>query len=100
MCPYPVASLYRLLLLITLFICSSSEFTNDFRAFIHNRYGLEIVNQLERRDLGEDASLGGKNPQEEEHATSADPHRQRKEPVLIIHGITNKVSRFNVSHQR
>jgi len=82
-------------LLILSISCSSyAEFTNDFRAFIHNRYGLEIVNQLERRDLGADASLGGKDPQEEQ---SLAPNRQKREAVLIVHGITNKITRFNVS---
>uniref|UniRef100_A0A915ETW3 Triacylglycerol lipase n=1 Tax=Ditylenchus dipsaci TaxID=166011 RepID=A0A915ETW3_9BILA len=64
-----------------------AEFSNDFRAFLHNKYGLAIVNQLERRDLGADASLGGKQPEE----AMAAPHQS----VVIVHGITNKISRFN-----
>ncbi|KAI1726780.1 lipase (class 2) domain-containing protein [Ditylenchus destructor] len=69
---------------ISISLCSS-EFTNDFRAFLHNRYGLAVVNQLERRDLGADASLGGRSGDE--------PFLH--ESVIIVHGITNKITRFN-----
>jgi hypothetical protein len=64
-----------------------SEFSADFRAFIHNKYGIPMVNVLERRDLGADASIGGREP-------GAVPSKQ--EPVIIVHGITNKITRFNV----
>jgi hypothetical protein len=66
-----------------------AEFSPDFRAFVHTRYGLPIVNQLERRDLGPDASTGGR-----EAGAVASP----KEPVVIVHGITNRITRFNVSN--
>ncbi|KAH7729782.1 Protein LIPS-7 a [Aphelenchoides avenae] len=45
-----------------------------------------MVTQLERTDLGGDASFGGKSSQDEV---------VKQQPVIIIHGITNKVSRFN-----
>jgi hypothetical protein len=64
-----------------------AEFSPDFRAFIHNKYGLPVVNQLERGDLGADASRGGRMPG---HQPSPE------EPVIIVHGITNKITRFNV----
>uniref|UniRef100_A0A1I8B4A0 Triacylglycerol lipase n=1 Tax=Meloidogyne hapla TaxID=6305 RepID=A0A1I8B4A0_MELHA len=74
----------KVLLILLLFQLPifNSEFNPDFRAFVHNRYGLPIVNQLERRDLGNDASTGG-GPVVNEEA------------VVIVHGITNKITRFN-----
>ena len=66
----------------------STEFSPDFRAFIHNNFGVGIVTQLERRDLGADASFGGKISDEETLTHQA---------VIIVHGITNKVTRFNAS---
>ena len=62
-------------------------FTDDFRSYIHNNFGISIVTQLERRDLGEDASFGGKLSDDEE---------LKHQAVIIIHGITNKITRFNV----
>lgn len=94
--PHYIALILAVVILSTIH-SSHAEFTNDFRAFIHNRYGLEIVNQLERRDLGADASLGGKDTQEEQNMAATQPGRQRREAVLIVHGITNKITRFNVS---
>uniref|UniRef100_A0A914DA27 Triacylglycerol lipase n=1 Tax=Acrobeloides nanus TaxID=290746 RepID=A0A914DA27_9BILA len=61
-------------------------FTDDFRSYIHNNFGISIVTQLERRDLGEDASFGGKLSDDEE---------LKHQAVIIIHGITNKITRFN-----
>lgn len=66
----------------------SAEFSPDFRAFIHSNFGVGIVTQLERRDLGTDASFGGKVSKDE---------TLKHQAVIIIHGITNKVTRFNVS---
>uniref|UniRef100_A0A7E4UQU8 Triacylglycerol lipase n=1 Tax=Panagrellus redivivus TaxID=6233 RepID=A0A7E4UQU8_PANRE len=63
-----------------------AEFTNDFRAFIHNNFGVALVNQLERKDLGADASFGGK---------SSSGEALKRQAVIIVHGITNKVTRFN-----
>ncbi|CAK5085237.1 unnamed protein product [Meloidogyne enterolobii] len=71
-----------LILFLSQFPFYNCEFNPDFRAFVHNRYGLPIVNQLERRDLGNDASTGG-GPVGNEEA------------VVIVHGITNKITRFN-----
>lgn len=72
-----------------LFCQVTSDFTPDFRAFIHNNFGLALVNQLERKDLGSDASFGGK--------ASSDEKIQRQ-AVILVHGITNKISRFIVSY--
>ena len=47
-----------------------------------------MVNLLERRDLGPDASVGGREP-------GASPSQQ--EPIIIVHGITNRITRFNVN---
>lgn len=63
------------------------EFTPDFRAYIHNNFGISIVNQLERRELGADACFGGKESDNEE---------LKHQAVIIVHGITNKITRFNV----
>lgn len=64
-----------------------AAFGADFRNFIHARYGPEMVHMLERTDLGKDASIGGAEMGEA---------RYSGEPVLIVHGITNKITRFNV----
>ncbi|CAD5212962.1 unnamed protein product [Bursaphelenchus okinawaensis] len=80
-----VASSNFLLFTLLLLPLISARFGGDFRAFVHNRYGLEIAQKLERLDIGEDASFGG---------NEAGEGRYRGQPVIIVHGITNKVSRF------
>uniref|UniRef100_A0AC35EY03 Triacylglycerol lipase n=1 Tax=Panagrolaimus sp. PS1159 TaxID=55785 RepID=A0AC35EY03_9BILA len=73
-------------LFFAIFLCQvKCDFTPDFRAFIHNNFGLALVNQLERKDLGPEGSFGGK--------ASADEKIQRQ-AVILVHGITNKISRF------
>ena len=47
-----------------------------------------MVTQLERRDLGGDASFGGR---------TNDDEVLKNQAVIIVHGITNKITRFNVS---
>ena len=46
---------------------------------------MPIINQLERRDIGNDASTGG-GPVVAEEA------------VVVVHGITNRITRFNVKY--
>lgn len=75
-----------LILLLIFASALNAALTNDFRAFIHNRYGVEMVSLLEREDLGQDASFGGR----------LDGQVSDKEPVIIVHGITNKITRFQV----
>lgn len=65
----------------------SADFTPHFRKFLHDSYGIAITGQLERTDLGMDASFGGKE----------NPTEVPQNPVIIVHGITNKASRFGVS---
>lgn len=80
-------NLQKCLIILLIFVkYTNAMFTNEFRAFIHNRYGIEMVDFLERRDLGEDASFGGRI-----HSLISD-----KDPVIIVHGITNKITRFQV----
>lgn len=81
-----------ILLLCIVFV--KCEFTNDFRAFIHNKYGIGIVNQLERRELGSDACQGGRIEGQED--SKDERTGLKREAVIIIHGITNKITRFNV----
>ncbi|KAI6183860.1 hypothetical protein M3Y97_00534000 [Aphelenchoides bicaudatus] len=57
-----------------------------FATFVHERYGSDIVHLLERMDLGKEASVGGSEVGEP---------RFEGQPVIIVHGITNKISRFN-----
>jgi hypothetical protein len=78
--------LYFLFFILKIRIVLAS-FGGDFRAFVHNRYGLEMVQQLERMDLGADGSVGGSEVNEP---------RFNGQPVIIVHGITNKITRFNV----
>lgn len=75
------------ILLTCLFNVVISEFTPHFRAFLHNNYGIGIAQSLERTDLGLDASFGGKTSDDEELTNQA---------VIIIHGISNKITRFQV----
>ncbi|KAL3092307.1 hypothetical protein niasHT_028185 [Heterodera trifolii] len=76
-----------LLQLLWPFLCAvNAEFSADFRVFIHNRYGISVVHQLERGDLGPDGSTGGRA---QGAAPSAD------EAAIIVHGVSNKITRFN-----
>ncbi|KAL6732112.1 hypothetical protein Aduo_002907 [Ancylostoma duodenale] len=62
-----------------------AEFTPHFRKFLHESYGVNMAGSLERTDLGLDASLGG---------MLNDNDRPSKQAVILIHGITNKITRF------
>ncbi|KAI6242618.1 CBN-LIPS-7 protein [Aphelenchoides fujianensis] len=58
-------SAFRLLTpLFLLLSLVDAKFGGDFRAFVHNKYGVHVAQQLERADLGNDASMGGSNPGE------------------------------------
>jgi hypothetical protein len=72
----------------------NGAFSNHFRAFLHNRFGQEMVGQLERRDLGDDASVGGL----EDGAQQVPVPTSGNDPVIIVHGITNKITRFAVRY--
>ncbi|GMR43179.1 hypothetical protein PMAYCL1PPCAC_13374, partial [Pristionchus mayeri] len=63
-----------------------AEFTPHFRKFLTENYGAKMATDLERKDLGRDASLGGKL-----NATDDDPTRQA---VIFVHGMSDKISRF------
>ncbi|XGW23884.1 hypothetical protein V3C99_005807 [Haemonchus contortus] len=62
-----------------------AEFTPHFRKFIHDNFGVSIATSLERTDLGMDASFGGQLNEDD---------KPQKQAVIIIHGITNKITRF------
>lgn len=72
---------------IWLIATTVAEFTPHFRAFIHNKYGIDMVQILERTDLGTDASFGGK---------ASDSEQLTNQAVILIHGVTNKATRFQV----
>lgn len=88
------AKFRRILLLIGFLTVIDAQFTNDFRAFIHNRYGIQLVNELERADLGPGASFGGRVTDGEVTMHG----RVAREAVIIVHGITNRISRFQVRY--
>ncbi|KAE9416197.1 hypothetical protein Angca_000324, partial [Angiostrongylus cantonensis] len=72
-------------ILFTLVQITLADFTPHFRKFLHESYGVNMAGILERTDLGLDASLGG---------MQNDNDRPRKQAVIIVHGITNKITRF------
>ncbi|VDN33751.1 unnamed protein product [Gongylonema pulchrum] len=74
-----------LLIILLLFRTIYADFTPHFRAFIHNNYGVAIAQMLERTDLSMDASFGGKLDDEDE---------LNNQGVILIHGIGNKITRF------
>ncbi|WKX88145.1 hypothetical protein Q1695_008064 [Nippostrongylus brasiliensis] len=75
------------LLMVALAQLIQADFTPHFRKFLHDNYGVSMVSSLERTDLGMDSSFGGMR-------TDADtPKRQA---VILVHGITNKITRFMV----
>lgn len=83
-------NVYCLLVLLQVAPIVETTFGGDFRNFVHNRYGPEMVHMLERMDLGNGASVGG---------SEVGQPRYKGQPVIIVHGITNKIERFNVSFQ-
>ncbi|TMS34166.1 hypothetical protein L596_001806 [Steinernema carpocapsae] len=73
---------------VVLLLCvppTIGAFTAHFRNFIVQNYGMGVVEQLERPELGADASFGGKVANENEF---------RQQAVIFVHGITNKITRF------
>ncbi|VDK86799.1 unnamed protein product [Litomosoides sigmodontis] len=75
-----------LLLLLLIFLRSAqAEFTTHFRSFIHNNYGIAITQALERTDLGNNSSFGGKGSTEDELDNQA---------VILIHDSGDKIERF------
>ncbi|KAK5966342.1 Triacylglycerol lipase [Trichostrongylus colubriformis] len=75
----------QVVLLVALIQLLQAEFTPHFRRFIHDSFGVSIASSLERTDLGMDASFGGQ---------LNDENKPRKQAVILIHGITNKITRF------
>ncbi|PIO74759.1 triacylglycerol lipase [Teladorsagia circumcincta] len=73
------------LLVVVLAQLLRAEFTPHFRKFIHDSFGISIASTLERTDLGLDASFGGQ---------LNDNDKPKKQAVIIVHGITNKITRF------
>ncbi|CAI2347296.1 unnamed protein product [Caenorhabditis sp. 36 PRJEB53466] len=65
---------------------TTSTTTTATNQFLHDSYGIAITAMLERTDLGLDSSFGGR----ENAAESSQNHA-----VIIVHGITNKASRFS-----
>ncbi|VDM95275.1 unnamed protein product [Thelazia callipaeda] len=80
----------RLLLLLLLLILNwvQADFTPHFRAFIHNNYGIGIVQNLERTDLGRDASFGGKRYNDEEFKNQA---------VILVHDAASSAKGLQVT---
>ncbi|ETN69623.1 triacylglycerol lipase [Necator americanus] len=62
-----------------------TEFTPHFRKFLHESYGVSMAGSLERTDLGMDASFGGMQNSND---------KPSKQAVILVHGITNKITRF------
>ncbi|KJH41772.1 hypothetical protein DICVIV_12245 [Dictyocaulus viviparus] len=76
---------HQLTILSVLVQFISSEFTPHFRKFLHESYGVGIAGTLERTDLGLDASLGGMQNNNDV---------PKKQAVILVHGVTNKITRF------
>ncbi|KAK0394972.1 hypothetical protein QR680_001037 [Steinernema hermaphroditum] len=73
------------LLLLVVFLSVHAGFSDHFRNFIVRNYGMGVVDQLERSELGADAAFGGKIDNENEF---------KQQAVIFVHGITNKITRF------
>uniref|UniRef100_A0A914W1K4 Uncharacterized protein n=1 Tax=Plectus sambesii TaxID=2011161 RepID=A0A914W1K4_9BILA len=63
----------------------NAKFTEDFNNFLTITYGAGMQQQLERNDLGNDGSFGGRSTPGE-----VLPRRA----VILVHGITNKATTF------
>uniref|UniRef100_A0A0N4Z8V4 Lipase EstA/Esterase EstB family-containing protein n=1 Tax=Parastrongyloides trichosuri TaxID=131310 RepID=A0A0N4Z8V4_PARTI len=81
--------LYKLLLfsfsLISFVPLTCGILSNHFQNYILNNYDPSNLKIFTREDLGKKASYGGKNN---------DNDIVKKRPVVIIHGIANKLQRF------
>ncbi|KAK0405329.1 hypothetical protein QR680_017926 [Steinernema hermaphroditum] len=73
------------LLCFAFFVLSEANFTFDFNRFLDRSFGPSVRASLERTDLGSDASIGGR---------TYDGEAVKRDPVIIVHGVTNKVQRF------
>ncbi|CAJ0959209.1 unnamed protein product, partial [Mesorhabditis belari] len=72
-------------LLLLLYSLSESYFTKDFREFLVNINGAEIAELLERVDLRENGSFGGKIDGME---------KLKNQPVILVHGVMSDIMRF------
>jgi triacylglycerol lipase len=63
-----------------------AKFTADFNRFLVERFGVGVAQQLERADLGDGGSFGGRAKAEQ---------TIRQQPIVLVHGITNKIDRFS-----
>uniref|UniRef100_A0A183BWC0 Hydrolase_4 domain-containing protein n=1 Tax=Globodera pallida TaxID=36090 RepID=A0A183BWC0_GLOPA len=63
--------------------CKSAygEFKPDFSQWLAQRFGEDVRNNLERRDLGTWGSFGGRTSPEEPI---------RNQPVVFVHGVSNR----------
>uniref|UniRef100_A0A914W3U7 Triacylglycerol lipase n=1 Tax=Plectus sambesii TaxID=2011161 RepID=A0A914W3U7_9BILA len=78
-------SLQFLALHCAAFMIVSGDFTPDFNAFLTNTYGPAMQNRLERKDLQDRGSFGGR---------AAAGQKLKRQPVILVHGITNSASQF------
>ncbi|KAF1749154.1 hypothetical protein GCK72_025621 [Caenorhabditis remanei] len=58
----------------------SSEFNKHFADFVEENYGKTFLDTLQRIDLGDSGSFGGKNNAEEEI---------KNDPVIFVHGVSD-----------
>lgn len=76
-----------LLSFVLIFHNVQADFTPHFRSFIHNNYGIAIAQALERTDLNNNASFGGKENDKDELNNQA---------VVLIHDSGDKITRLQV----
>ncbi|KAI6174687.1 Lipase EstA/Esterase EstB family-containing protein [Aphelenchoides bicaudatus] len=67
---------------------SNASLSNRFRRFLQENYGEYLEKELNRADMGTGGSFGGGNDHQPRTPT-------RFRPVILVHGITNKASKFD-----
>ncbi|CAB3399329.1 unnamed protein product [Caenorhabditis bovis] len=68
------------ILIFVLISLSNAEFNADFANFVENHYGRNFLDALQRYDLGDNGSFGGK---EEANETIS------RDPVIFVHGVSD-----------
>ncbi|CAI5454857.1 unnamed protein product [Caenorhabditis angaria] len=72
--------LFLLVLVFNHFLIVTAEFNSHFAEFVEENYGKTFLDALQRTELGDNGSFGGKHSEDDEIV---------RDPVIFIHGVSD-----------
>ncbi|KAI6197052.1 hypothetical protein M3Y94_01179300 [Aphelenchoides besseyi] len=72
--------MHWIIVLFFLIACATGEFSADFNRWLKEHFGEDVRRHLERLDLGNGGSFGGRRSEDEV---------LKEQPVIFVHGVSN-----------